>query len=169
MKRIGPLLGLCLLASGAVTQACADPPVPTTRDILADIQAVRAANGRSARGDRADRLLEDLNKVWYVWAMDSLDGEVIDAMIPLLRDDNDLVRMDAAAGIGLFGPRAGRAVPALKHARKLRSHELAKMDISGGSGPDSLGSISVALDRIKGVPDDVIFKGDPRERGPRPK
>ncbi len=84
MKRIGLLLGLCLLAAGVVTEALASSPLPTTQDILVDIQMVKATKDNPARATQADHLWNDLRKVWFYRGMDSIDGKVIDALIPLL-------------------------------------------------------------------------------------
>ncbi len=58
--------------------------------------------------------------------------------------------------------------PRVEHAIELRLEELDKTDIIVTSGPDSRAAIGAALERIRGVPDEVIFNGDPRELGSRP-
>ena len=69
-----------------VRRASSKSGATIARTFLADVRTVAAAKDLAERQVEAEHLLGDLNKVWFVWAMDSLDGKVIDAMIPLLRD-----------------------------------------------------------------------------------
>ncbi len=55
-RRTGLLFGLCLLATGAITEALASSPLPTTQDILVDIQMVKATKDNPAHATQADHL-----------------------------------------------------------------------------------------------------------------
>jgi HEAT repeat protein len=68
----------------------------------------------------------------------------------LLDDDNDVVRSQAAAALGIIGPRARAAIPNLKRALLRIRAEHESKGPSFVSGPDSEDAIELALNRIGG-------------------
>src|SRR6185312_7991130 len=116
IKYFFPPFALGALFTICVSQARAEETIPATADILNDIGKVQAARDVSSRAELAQQMLDDLNRVWGAREMDKLDSRVINGLISLLSDDDDWVRATAAAGVGYFGIRARRAVPALNHA-----------------------------------------------------
>lgn len=73
-----------------------------------------------------------------------VDDKTIDDVAKLLSSNDDSVRYWAAGALGIFGPRATRAVPALEQA-------LAEIKCSMGSKTSESG-IRLALERITGKP-----------------
>lgn len=152
----------CMLAASA---AFASMQLPTTADILSDIQKVKTERNLDARMLLASHMLDDLYIVWNHKAMNTIDDRVIDELISLLNEDEDGVRMAAAAGIGDFGRRARRAGPALEHALRRSEEENRKSGLLFVSGVDSAAVIVPALKRIQGIPDSEIFDDPPKQDG----
>jgi hypothetical protein len=135
--------------------------LPTTAYILADIQKLETEKDKASRIELADHLENDMSAVWRARGMDCIDEKVIDALIPLLDDDTDSVRAAAASGIGYFGVRAGRALPALERALQRISDENASRQLPFMSGWDSADAIVPAMRRVRGIPDDETLDQPP--------
>lgn len=157
MRCVVPMLVLSVLCAAEVGPAHASSQVTTTSEILCDIKKVKAEKDIKARAILADEMLADLYKVRSAHAMNKIDDRVVDELIVLLDNDSDIVRGSAAAGIGYFGTRARRAVPALHDALARLVEERKKRGDVLALGLDSAGAIEAALQRVQGVPDGEIF------------
>lgn len=135
-----------------VTSACwAGTLLPTTADIFSDIQKLETEKDKASRIELANHLENEMSAVWRARGMDGIDGKVVDALIPLLDDDADSVRAAAASGIGYFGVRARRALPALERALQRVSNENANRHLPFMSGWDSADTIVPAIRRVQGA------------------
>jgi hypothetical protein len=151
------LLVFCFMCAICAEEVRAGPSLPTTSDIICDIQKVEQEENVPSRQELADRMLSDLHNAWAAGAMNTIDYNVIDALISLLDNDDDWVRGQAASGIGYFGTRARGAIPALERALKRISDQNAKGKLGFGSGVDSASMIVPAMKRVQGIPDSQIF------------
>ena len=155
-------LAMCLHAESDTTVSSA---LPTTSDILLDIERVKVERDIDTRVPLTDHMLDDLYTVWDRSAMSTIGDEVITELASLLDDDDDWIRASAAAGIGYFGPRARRLAPALERALERAESENRKSSLLFSSGVDSAAAIGPALKRIQGIPDSEIFGDPPKPDG----
>jgi hypothetical protein len=99
---------------------------------------------------RAELTADLAHFVQQLPAPDQLDPGTIDQVASLLSDANLLVRFWAAAALGLIGPTAMRAVPALEKA--LEEAEIFENSGFLYFGPSQVDVIQIALERITGKP-----------------
>jgi hypothetical protein len=138
----------CLLTAAlqvsSTTLNAADKSDAVTAKIEEMIKDIKADNSWH-RMEQAQRLMGFLLQQDQS-VVQSLDDEAIDDIAALLSDDDDGVRLWAAGALGLIGPRAKRAIPALERA--LKNAELPPG--AAVTGVWSGSAIQIALNRITG-------------------
>ena len=145
---------MCLAAASF---SCANTSVPSTTDIMLDIGKIDKRADTSARIDATKVMLDDMTKAWQAGKINEIDGRAIDALVPLLDDDSDVVRGWIACAIGYFGPRAHRALSALRGAEEHRIADIRNEQLVVAPAVDSLAFIEVARKRIEGLSERDIF------------
>ena len=157
MRYSSLVLTASIVCSTGIGFSSADAIAPGTAKIMLDIGRVDKKADESARIDATKNMLDDITKVWQAGKMNQIDDSAIDALVPLLDDDSDVVRGWAACAIGYFGPRARRSLPALQAAQDRRVEDINKERLVIAPAVDSLAFIEVAKKRVEGVSERDIF------------
>ena len=130
----------------------------TTADILTMIREIKETRDVDKRDDLAYKLHICFYDLYEVKAMNRVDDSVVDSLMGLLDDDDDFVRGYAAEGLGQFGLRAQKAVPALERALRRQSEVDKRLPYPVRFGTDSIDYIVPALKRVQGIPQDVDYE-----------
>jgi hypothetical protein len=153
------ILGCALAATLLLPARGASPNESTSEKIERQIAEIRRTDlDDGMRAYVAEKMAEDVMMLWEGKRTGEINRQAIFAIAELLDDDSDAVREEAAASLGMIGPRARNAVPALHRALK-RIQEENRRPTPGGEitvlGPDSESAIRIALRRIARIPDDL--------------
>jgi hypothetical protein len=141
MKRDRALVLIAaILALSMTTQASSQLPPATAPGVAGEATRIQNDPDPASRYEALRRLVVALHQ-----DSSGLGDRDVIALMALLRDSSDLVRDRAAVALGLIGPRALRAVPALQTA--LSEVECVRADQNSSS------AIAVALRRIGIAPD----------------
>lgn len=118
------LLGILLAAStaGCAQTSAVEPGYDCKFVALNLMHFIRNDKDENSRGEMANFLAELYQKDHHCGASD----EKLDELIALLGDRSDAVRYGAVGALAEFGPRAQKAVPALRKAMAEADAELDK-------------------------------------------
>ena len=118
--------------------------------MIARIGSVESPEGRMTRAEdfaMVIHYLSDEDKL-----QDAIDDAKIDALVDLLKDDIEAEDFSVAGALGLIGPRAARAGPALQAAHATACAKVQAMQFS--SGIHDVDAFELALERITGTAPD---------------
>lgn len=129
-----------LIALAVVALSCASSPTGSYVSRAAAV--IHGGTSRDIRARAAIQLTQ-----WVRRNASQVTEADISILIGLLRDDDDIIRGEAAGSLGFIGPRAKAAAPALVRALKERP-----CTTQPGQSADAM---RVALDRIDADPIDI--------------
>ncbi len=149
---------VAILCAATPSAAAGEPSHATTVDILSMIREIKETRDVGERDDLAYQLHTRFSALDEIKAMDGIGDRVIDALIGLLDDSDDLVRGYAAEGLGQFGKRAQKAVPALERALWRQSEADKRLTYPVRFGIDSIDYIVPTLKSVQGIPQNVSYE-----------
>jgi hypothetical protein len=125
--------------------------------IECQIQQLKSQDGNEGRrAEIAASMFHNMMVLREEKRIEEIEDGTIGELVSLLDDGSDAVRSWTAGTLGLLGPRARIAIPALQRALKRIEDENRRL-VEGEQftvrGPDSEAAIQLALRRISGLPD----------------